>query len=153
MNKNNKDNQYLADIKLSELNKEYLIKEGYKYCLIYYLNDLIFGDIDKIEEINKDILLEGFFFNEKQELHIFKNEDFYDEDGENNTFKLVKTIDNGCDKFTEEFVLKKRLGNNLIENKYDKVEVINYLGYEDDGQAYIKYTALKKVLKKSSKEV
>ena len=31
MNKNNKDNQYLADIKLSELNKEYLIKEGYKF--------------------------------------------------------------------------------------------------------------------------
>lgn len=151
MSRNNKDNQYLLDIKLSELNKDYLIKEGYKYCLIYYLNDLVFGDIDKIEEINKDILVEGFFFNEKQELHAFKNEDF--EDDQNDGFKLVKTVDNGCDNFTEEFTLKKRLGNNLTENKYDKIEVINYLDYEDDGQAYIKYTALKRALKKSNKEV
>ena len=98
MSKNNKDNQYLLDINLSELNKDYLIKEGYKYCLIYYLNDLVFGDIDKIEEIKKDILIEGFFFNEKQELHAFKNEDFEDE--QNDGFKLVKTIDNGCDIFT-----------------------------------------------------
>ena len=90
MSKNNKDNQYLLDINLSELNKDYLIKEGYKYCLIYYLNDLVFGDIDKIEEIKKDILIEGFFFNEKQELHAFKNEDFEDE--QNDGFKLVKTI-------------------------------------------------------------
>ena len=146
MSKNHKDNQYLLDINLSELNKDYLIKEGYKYCLIYYLNDLVFGDIDEIEEINKDILIEGFFFNEKQELHVFKNEDY---DG----FKLVKTIDDGCDSFTEKSVLKKRLGNNLIKNKYDGIEVINYLGYEDDGQAYIKYTALKRALKKSDKGV
>ena len=145
MSKNNKDNQYLLDINLSELNKDYLIKEGYKYCLIYYLNDLVFGDIDKIEEINKDILIEGFFFNEKQELHAFKNEDF--EDDQNDGFKLVKTIDNGCDSFTEEFTLKKRLGNNLIKNKYDKIEVINYLDYENDGQAYIKY-CIKKIIKK-----
>ena len=151
MSKNNKDNQYLLDINLSELNKDYLIKEGYKYCLIYYLNDLVFGDIDKIEEINKDILIEGFFFNEKQELHAFKNEDF--EDDQNDGFKLVKTIDNGCDSFTEEFTLKKRLGNNLIKNKYDKIEVINYLDYENDGKAYIKYTALKRALKESDKGV
>lgn len=143
MSKNSNDNQYLLDMKLSELNKDNLIKEGYKYCLIYYLNDLVFGDIDKIEEINKDILIEGFFFNEKQELHAFKNEDF--EDDQNDGFKLVKTIDNGCDSFTEEFTLKKRLGNNLTKNKYDEIEVINYLDYEDDGQAYIKYTALKGV--------
>ena len=143
MSKNNKNNQCLLDMKLSELNKDYLIKEGYKYCLIYYLNDLVFGDIDEIEEINKDILIEGFFFNEKQELHVFKNEDF--EDNQNDGFILVKTIDNGCDSFTEEFSLKKRLGNNLTKNKYDEIEVINYLGYEDDGQAYIKYTALKGV--------
>ena len=151
MSKNNKDNQYLLDINLSELNKDYLLKEGYKYCLIYYLNDLVFGDIDKIEEINKEILIEGFFFNEKQELHAFKNEDFEDE--QNDGFKLVKTIDNGCDSFTEEFTLKKRLGNNLTKNKYDEIEVINYLDYEDDGQAYIKYTALKRALKKSDKGV
>ena len=51
MNKNSKDNQYLLDMKLSELNKDYLIKEGYKNCLIYYLNDLVFDDIKNIEEI------------------------------------------------------------------------------------------------------
>ena len=143
MNKNSKDNQYLLDMKLSELNKDYLIKEGYKNCLIYYLNDLVFDDIKNIEEINKDILIEGFFFNEKQELHAFKNEDF--EDDQNGGFKLVKTVDNGCDSFTEEFTLKKRIGNNLIKNEYKKIKVINYLNYEDDGQAYIKYTALKGV--------
>lgn len=149
MNEHNKVNQYLADIKLSELNKDYLIKKGYKNCLIYYLNDLVFDDIKSIDEINKDILIEGFFFNEKQELHVFKNEDFEEnEDG----FSLIETIDDGCDNFTEIFILKKRLGNKLNKNKYAKIEVINYLGYEDDGQAYIKYTALKKAIK-SNKEV
>lgn len=141
------NNQKKADIKLSELTKEYLLKEGYKYCLIYYLNDLVFGDMDKIDEINKDILLEGFFFNDKKELHIFKDYDFDDCDSDNGGFKLIVTTDDGSDSFTETFVLKRRLGNNLIENDYDKIEVINYLGYEDDGQAYIEYTSLKGVSK------
>ena len=52
---------------------------------------------DKIEEINKDILLEGFFFNEKQELHIFKNEDFYDEDDYEDDAKILCIpIDSGA---------------------------------------------------------
>ena len=144
------NNQQKADIKLSELNKDYLLKEGYKYCLIYYLNDLVFGDIDKIDDIDKEILVEGFFFNDKKELHVFKDYDFEDA-GCDEGFKLIVTIDDGSDSFTEEFVLKKRLGNNLIKNDYDKIEVINYLGYQDDGQAYIEYTSLKGVRKEVSK--
>lgn len=144
------NNQQKADIKLSELNKEYLLKEGYKYCLIYYLNDLVFGDIYKIDDIDKEILVEGFFFNDKKELHVFKDYDFEDADCDEG-FKLIVTTDDGSDSFTEEFVLKKRLGNNLIKNDYDKIEVINYLGYQDDGQAYIEYTSLKGVRKEASK--
>lgn len=144
------NNQQKADIKLSELNKEYLLKEGYKYCLIYYLNDLVFGDIYKIDDIDKEILVEGFFFNDKKELHVFKDYDFEDVDCDEG-FKLIVTTDDGSDSFTEEFVLKKRLGNNLIKNDYDKIEVINYLGYQDDGQAYIEYTSLKGVRKEASK--
>lgn len=147
-NRENKmTNQQKADIKLSELNKEYLLKEGYKYCLIYYLNDLVFGDIDKIDGIDKEILIEAFFFNDNKELHIFKGYDFEDCDCENDGFKLIITTDDGSDSFTEEFALKNRLGNNLIKNDYKKLKIINYLGYEDDGQAYIKYTSLKGVSK------
>ena len=78
---------------------------------------------------------------------IFKDYDFDACDSDNGGFKLIVTTDDGSDSFTETFVLKRRLGNNLIENDYDKIEVINYLGYEDDGQAYIEYTSLKGVSK------
>ena len=36
---------------------------------------------------------------------VFKNEDF--EDDQNDGFKLAKTIDNGCDSFTEEFTRRQ----------------------------------------------
>ena len=113
--------------KLYEINKDDLLDEGYKYALLYYLNDLYFGDIEDITEINKDILVEGFFFNDNgYEGIVTEHEE--DEDG-----------------FYEEYILKRRLGNNLLKNKYDKLRVFNYIRYEDDGQAFIKYTALKGV--------
>ncbi|WP_455542953.1 hypothetical protein [Intestinibacter sp.] len=133
--------QSRLDIKLSEINKNYLLEHKYKYCLIYYLNDLVFGDIDKIDKIEEDILVEAFFFNSEKELHIFENNDFEDE---GQRFKLVETKDDGSG-FKEEFVLKKRIGNKLNKNKYTKLIVNHYLEYEDDGQAYIKYTSLKGV--------
>lgn len=130
-------NQEKVNINLKDLDKSYLEKEGYKYCLIYYLNDLFFGDIQDLEEINSDIAVEAFFFNDKKEVHFF----------EENGYEGIITQDDGKGEcFTESFELKKRLGNNLSNNKYSRLEVVNYLDYEeDDSQAYIKYTALKGV--------
>lgn len=122
--------------KLYEINKDDLLDEGYKYALLYYLNDLYFGDIEDITEINKDILVEGFFFNENKELHFFED---------NGYEGVVTEHEEDEDGFYEEYILKRRLGNNLLKNKYDKLRVFNYIRYEDDGQAFIKYTALKGV--------
>ena len=121
-------------INIKELSKKFLIQESYKYALVYYLNDLYFGDIKDMEEINEDILVEGFFFNESKELHFF----------EDNGFCGIVT-EGQEEGFEEEFLLKKKLGNNLSSGKYKKIKVYNYVEYEDDGQAYIKYTALKGV--------
>lgn len=121
---------------LLEIDKNELLNEGYKYALLYYLNDLYFGDIEDIKEINKDILVEGFFFNENKELHFFEDNNF---DG------IVTEHEENEDGFYEEYLLKSRLGNKLEKNKYNKLKVFNYISYEEDGQAFIKYTALKEV--------
>ncbi|MCC3867934.1 hypothetical protein [Terrisporobacter mayombei] len=121
---------------LYEIDKNDLLKEGYKYALLYYLNDLYFGDIEDMNEIKKDILVEGFFFNENRELHFFED---------NNFQGIITEHSNEEDGFYEEYLLKKRLGNKLERNKYDKIKVFNYISYEDDGQAFVKYTALKGV--------
>lgn len=121
---------------LLEIDKNELLNEGYKYALLYYLNDLYFGDIEDIKEINKDILVEGFFFNENKELHFFEDNNF---DG------IVTEHEENEDGFYEEYLLKSRLGNKLEKNKYNKLRVFNYISYEEDGQAFIKYTALKEV--------
>lgn len=125
-------------VNIKNINKSFLINEGYKYCLVYYLNDLIFGNIEDMPELNMDILVEGFFFNEEKELHVF--EDDYSEE-----FKAVKTLNNDEDSFEEKFELKRRIGNKAIKNKYKKLKVVHHLDYEDDGQAYITYTSLKGV--------
>ena len=121
-------------INIDNVNKDYLLSEGYKYALVYYLNDLYFGDISDMDEINTDIVVEAFFFNNDIELHFF----------EDNEFQGVITEDQ-IDGFEEKYILKKRLGNSLYKNKYDKIKVFNYVDYEEDGQAFIKYTALKGV--------
>lgn len=121
---------------LNEIDKNMLLNEGYKYALLYYLNDLYFGDIEDMEEIKKDILVEGFFFNEDKELHFFED---------NNFEGIVTEHRDGEDGFYEEYILKRRLGNKLTNNKYDKLKVFNYISYEEDGQAFIKYTAMKGV--------
>lgn len=121
-------------IKIEDLNRDTLLSEGYKYALVYYLNDLYFGDIKDINNINKDIIVEAFFFNDNKELHFF----------EDNGFEGV--ITEGCSEgFEEKYLLKGVLGNNLYKNKYNKLKVVNYIDYEEDGQAFIKYTALKGV--------
>lgn len=121
---------------LFEIDKNDLLEEGYKYALLYYLNDLYFGNVEDMKEINKDILVEGFFFNEDKELHFFED---------NNFEGIVTEHDSEEDGFYEEYILKRRLGNKLVRNKYDKIKVFNYVSYEEDGQAYVKYTALKGV--------
>lgn len=128
--------QYKANINLRDVDKSYLKKEGYKYGLVYFLNDLFFGDIDDLKDINSDIVVEGFFFNNEKELHFFED---------NGYEGIITQDDKQGESFLDSFELKKRLGNNLKENKYSRLEVVNYLDYEDDGQAYVKYTALKGV--------
>lgn len=123
-------------INIHDLDKDYLQMHGYKYALIYFLNDLYFGDIEDLDEINKDIIVEAYFFNASKELHFFEDNDFIG----------IVTEDDGQDEgFAEEYLLKRRLGNNLRKNDYKKLKTFNYVDYEDDGQAFIKYTALKGV--------
>ena len=64
--------QQYKSINIDNLNKDYLLNEGYKYALVYYLNDLYFGDISDMNEVNKDIVVEAFFFNSDKELHFLR---------------------------------------------------------------------------------
>lgn len=121
---------------LYDIEKDELLNDGYKYALLYYLNDLYFGYIKDLTEFNKDILVEGFFFNEKKELHFFEDNGF---EG------IITECEDVEDGFEEEYILKRALGNKLKTNKFNKLKVFNYISYEEDGQSFIKYTALKGV--------
>lgn len=134
-------------INLDELNIDYLLKNNFKYALIYYLNDIVLGKIEDINYINKDILVEAMFFNEDKELHFFEDNEFNGVLIEKESSKEVKIHDknnvvNEGDVIYEKYLLKKRLGRDSRVNKYKRIEVANYLGYADDGQAYVKATCL-----------
>jgi hypothetical protein len=103
------------------LNKDFLKSLGLEYALIYNFDGVIVDFLDEVK-IDKRKLLEARFFNEKEEVHIFKECDL----------KSVYMIEDG-DKYSDE--------KYILANKYGKgMTVRNYFSFDDDGQAYISYT-------------
>lgn len=101
----------------------------YDYALIYYMSSMIFAPITDIVDMNEEECLEAYFFNEKGQLHIYRNED-----------ELTAR------EFTEEenlTVVEKKYGlANVFKGIGSAVIVREYLESDDDGQMYVAYKRL-----------
>lgn len=103
--------------------KEFIKSLNLKYSLEYY-NDKVIAK-KSFEEISIDGLIEGRYFNEENELRVYKI---------NGEYKTTLFIEEENDKISE-------IEHLVIDNKFDSVEKIvikKYIDYDNDGQAFIK---------------
>lgn len=110
------------------VNIEVLTEIGFKYAIIYNFDCV---ESDRIKNTKLDIgnIIEARFFNEDKEIRIFRDEDKYD-----GTIFIEKQ-DPNCIK--KEVLLYPR------DNKREypkKMEFRKYIDYDEDNQAYIRYT-------------
>ena len=104
-----------------------------KYALVYEISRVVFDKIDKIATINWDVCLEGYFFDDNMQIHVYDTED---------GLKAVS--------FTEpedaEFIDKEY----DLSGKYQSVGKVikkrEYFDYDEDGQVYVAYTRLVDVI-------
>lgn len=105
---------------------------SYDYGLIYYMSSMVFDRISNIYDIDWEECLEAYFFNEKGQLHIYREDD-------------VLTA--------REFVETENL--TVVEKKYElansfkglgsSVVVREYLEPDEDGQMYVAYKRMSAV--------
>lgn len=120
------------------VNKKKLLKEGFKYVLVYFYDKVL---LDKLENIDLNIenIIECRMFNESKEIHIFKV---------NGKLKAVLFNDskwNEEDKVLEEYLTIDSKKDKNYRRYGQKIKVFQYIDYDDDDQAYISYTRPYKV--------
>lgn len=121
---NVEDNFELMEI----VNIKVLKELGFKYGIIYNFDSIV---TEKIEDLKIDIgnIMEARFFNEEKELRIFRDED---------EIKGTIFVEKEDTKFIEKTVV---LCKRNEESKYaNQLRFKKYIDYDDDNQAYIKYT-------------
>lgn len=104
-------------------NYDFINSLDLKYSLEYFNDRVVVSK--SFEGISMVDLIEGRYFNEKQELKIFKV---------NGQYKVILFVEEDTDK-----VLK--VDHLVIDNKFNSIEKIGikkYMDYDLDGQAFIK---------------
>lgn len=100
---------------------------SYQYAVIYNISDMYVGEARRYETLQEEQLIEGYFFDQDRELHIYWDED---------ALKLVefKESDNGHLEHVDcSFELSKKVDG------CDELIVREYLDYDEDGQSYIAF--------------
>ncbi len=115
------------------------------YAWIQKIGSISIGKISKLNEFKTDDLIEARFFNDILEIHIFEY------DGE---LRYIQTEKEEKDKQLSSFPpdLQKQLNGyggsyfeetQVLRNRFGKnITLRHYLGYDEDGLACIKATAL-----------
>lgn len=119
-----KDPLVLKDI----LNKDFLLELGLRYGIIYNFDSVM---SEKIEDLVIDIdnIMEARFFSHDKEIRIFR-----DEDCVSGTIFIEKQNPDCLDK---KVLLYPRDGRDIYASK---LRVRKYIDYDQDSQAYIRYT-------------
>lgn len=114
----------LVDLK-NATDPDWLKKAGYQYAWIQSENSVMIGTLDDVK-IDHDLLLEARIFSNEKEIHVFT----YDDE-----LRAVLTEHEKDDHVIErKQLLRRRFGKT--------VTVRHYVGYEEDGQAFIQKTVL-----------
>ncbi len=99
------------------------------YALLYKISEMSLKKADDITENDLDELTEARAFSESSEIHLFR---------QNDQLKCLKITDSGQDDILmEKYALENRfgaIGKTVIVKKY--------IGYDEDGQAYIELKRL-----------
>lgn len=107
---------------LEDIFKEEVLKEmNLKQAIIYNYDSLCFGGISDVK-IDIDNIMEAIFFNDDMEINIVNNKEVYGH------IAIEKS---------NNMVLKESY--KVYDDKYDNLDIKQYLSTDDDGQAYIKY--------------
>lgn len=108
---------------------EVLKEQGYQYAWIQRIASVSIGDIKG--DVELDDLIEARFFNENKEMHFFF-------DGEKLCAVETSLEDSETEGdgkvFDEKQMLRERFGKS--------VTIRSYIDYDEDGQAYVAYSAL-----------
>lgn len=110
------------------LNKDVLMDIGLKYCIIYNYDSIITDKIENVD-IHKDNIMEARFFDENCEIRIFREEDLFG--------TIFKENENSKSIKRESLVSPRYQKKN---NYVNKIIYNQYLDYDEDNQAYIRYT-------------
>lgn len=98
--------------------------EGFQYIWLQEYGRVELSSVGDVN-INYDRLIEARVFNSEKELHI------YDDDG---IHAVETTFEEGDDCFEEKQILRGRFGK--------EITLRHYVGYDEDGQAYIEHTVI-----------
>ena len=115
------------------------LKECYKdypYALIYMMSELVFSKTEELKDIIWDECLEARFFGENGEIHLFQN---------NGDPECIMIEDNANDADVDTLVDQYKLNNRFLKHG-SRLLVKRYIGFDEDGQAFIKLTRLADVV-------
>lgn len=109
----------------TELSLSGLLEEGYRYIWIQEMDHVELKPLSEVE-LCLDRMIEARVFSEKKEIHLFQMEDMW---------RAIETVREDQDDCFEEV--------QLLRTKYGKKIILrHYVGYDDDGQAYIKRSVI-----------
>jgi len=129
---------YLKEMNdLEEIFKE-INKNNYKFGLLFCLNGVFLDEAEKVKnKLDENNFIEARFFDAKKELFVFY-------DGEK--YKAVLTNKNEWkkDRICRPYILDGKFQEkDYLKNSNIKyIKVIEFIGYDEDGQAYVKATCL-----------
>ena len=100
---------------------------SYDYVLAYELSRVVFDKACGVK-IHWDECTEAFFFNEVGQIHLYLDE------GNLVGKKITAETDDDC------YVDKQYSISSKFDKVGKKIVVRDYLGFDEDGQAYVKYS-------------
>lgn len=122
------------------VNIKILTELGLEYGIIYNFDSVFTDKIENLE-IDIDNIMEARFFNLDKEIRLVRNEN-----------KIIATI--FAEKLDTEFVKGEVLIRKRIKytGQASRLEIKKYIDYDDDNQAYIRYTKPCKLFFKEVKQ-
>ncbi|MBQ8639961.1 MAG: hypothetical protein IJ468_12415 [Lachnospiraceae bacterium] len=106
---------------------------GFQYALVYQLESVLLGSIDQMsDQIIWEECIEARFFSQEHELHIFEF---------NGEYRAVLVSDDGKQE-CESIVRCRKLEDRYRKLGWSELLVKEYIGFDEDGQAYTALTRL-----------
>lgn len=113
-------------------NKNMIEKMELTYGIIYNYDSIKFGEIKDLI-IDKDNIMEAIYFNDKQEVHIYIEDDEV-------TGHIINDFCKDRDIYKDEtYILYSVEKKNKATKRYNKLKVRKYIDFDEYGQAFYYY--------------